>query len=756
MAEKEATVFIVDLGASMKDCHHDREQTDLDWALTYVWDRITSTVAPDRKTTFQAVIGLKTDHTSNELEADPSFGNITVFQELSQLLLPDLKALREQVVPSHTGLGDAISAIVVAIQMIEKKCRRLKYIRRIVLVTNGRGELDGDQTAEISAKIKEEGIQLTVLGVDFDDEDYGFKEEAKDPAKARNESILASLVESCDGIIGTLAQAVEELGMPRLKSVRPVPSYRRDITVGNGELYDDCLSIEVERYPRVMIRSAPSASSYVLKSEAADGGDTAPSSATVVGAPDGDADPNPLAPVRTERYYEVQDASAVDGKRVVPQADLERGYEYGRTAVVVSEGDRNLLNLDSKESLEIVGFIEWANFERYMGMSTTNVIVGSPRNTKAVMALSSLIHALQELESFAVGRFVRKEGQGPLLLLLAPCIEPDFEGLIDVQLPFAEDVRPYRFPPLDRVVTVSGKTLREHRFLPTDALTDAMDAYVDAMDLSSLEADEDGHPAEYAAVHDTFSPLVHRVDQAVRFRAVHPDRPVPPPHAILTKYSHPPPELLAKSTAELQALKDAAGVKPAEKKVPGRHKARGAQPISGLDVAALVSAEREAAGAAGGIRPDHAITDFYNVLEHPAVVAPGADADAGTRLLADAAGQLGAVVEARVRESFGEQHDAWALATVDRFRARMLALDEPAPWNAWLRRFKARMVVDEELGDRRELWFHWRRWKGQREETMLQDVPGRPDPPSPWLSLITANETGRSEVSEAEAKEFFK
>ncbi len=44
MAGKEATVYIVDLGASMGQKHHGRDHTDLDWALDYVWDKITTTV----------------------------------------------------------------------------------------------------------------------------------------------------------------------------------------------------------------------------------------------------------------------------------------------------------------------------------------------------------------------------------------------------------------------------------------------------------------------------------------------------------------------------------------------------------------------------------------------------------------------------------------------------------------------------------------------------------------------------------------
>jgi hypothetical protein len=44
MADKEATVYIVDVGASMGRCQHGREITDLTWAMRYVWDRITATV----------------------------------------------------------------------------------------------------------------------------------------------------------------------------------------------------------------------------------------------------------------------------------------------------------------------------------------------------------------------------------------------------------------------------------------------------------------------------------------------------------------------------------------------------------------------------------------------------------------------------------------------------------------------------------------------------------------------------------------
>lgn len=44
MAEKEATVYIVDVGKSMKQHNNGRDISDLDWAMRYVWDKITTTV----------------------------------------------------------------------------------------------------------------------------------------------------------------------------------------------------------------------------------------------------------------------------------------------------------------------------------------------------------------------------------------------------------------------------------------------------------------------------------------------------------------------------------------------------------------------------------------------------------------------------------------------------------------------------------------------------------------------------------------
>jgi ATP-dependent DNA helicase 2 subunit 2 len=112
-----------------------------------------------------------------------------------------------------------------------------------------------------------------------------------------------------------------------------------------------------------------------------------------------------------------------------------------------------------------------------MAMGEASIIVSQKANHEAAAALSSLIHALYESETYALARLVRKDGVPPLMVLLAPNIEAEFESLLEVALPFAEDVRQYKFAPLDRIKTSRGEITEQHRYLPSKKLSDAMDEY---------------------------------------------------------------------------------------------------------------------------------------------------------------------------------------------------------------------------------------------------------------------------------------
>lgn len=177
---------------------------------------------------------------------EEGYDNITIIQPIKQTLMTDLRYLRDEICPSKTNNGDALSAIVIATEMIVRHCKKLKFQRKIVLVTDGLGGMDGDDVTEITRKIKEEGIELVILGVDFDDTEFGFKEESKDYTKRENEKVLREIADECDGMFATMAEAIaSRVGVPEVKKTRPVPSYKGLLTLGNPEKYDTAMCVRI-------------------------------------------------------------------------------------------------------------------------------------------------------------------------------------------------------------------------------------------------------------------------------------------------------------------------------------------------------------------------------------------------------------------------------------------------------------------------------------------------------------------------------
>lgn len=68
-------------------------------------------------------------------------------------------------------------------------------------------------------------------------------------------------------------------------------------------------------------------------------------------------------------------------------------------------------------------------------------------------------------------------------------------------------------------------------------------------------------PTESLPIDDSFSPVLHRIDSAIRHRAIHPNDPIPPPASVLTKFSHPPDDLVEKSKKYLDKLVAVSDVK---------------------------------------------------------------------------------------------------------------------------------------------------------------------------------------------------
>ncbi len=77
MSDKQATIYIVDLGSSTGECNSGRVESDLNYGMRYIWDKIATTMSANLKGWNVGIIGFRTDETDNPLEVD-DYENISV------------------------------------------------------------------------------------------------------------------------------------------------------------------------------------------------------------------------------------------------------------------------------------------------------------------------------------------------------------------------------------------------------------------------------------------------------------------------------------------------------------------------------------------------------------------------------------------------------------------------------------------------------------------------------------------------------
>jgi ATP-dependent DNA helicase 2 subunit 2 len=131
-----------------------------------------------------------------------------------------------------------------------------------------------------------------------------------------------------------------------------MPSFKGFLSLGDSSRYETALRIPVERYFRTYVAKPPSASSFALRSAGGQGQEE-PETGAGQSTSGGEA----LTAVRMSRTYQINDESAPGGKVDVERDDLAKGYEYGRTAVHISQTDENITTLETFAGLEIIGFI---------------------------------------------------------------------------------------------------------------------------------------------------------------------------------------------------------------------------------------------------------------------------------------------------------------------------------------------------------------------------------------------------------------
>ncbi|KAF9242344.1 SPOC domain-like protein [Melanogaster broomeanus] len=583
------TMFLVDVSPSMGATRtvdlpdgpngeaRSIEMTKLEWSLQFVKMKIQEMIFNGRKTDQCGVIIFGSDETDNIInEKNGGYDYVSEFIAIGQPNASTLAKL-DELRASETA-GDPIDALIVGIETqdvyLEKK---RTWTRKVVLVTDGESPMEIEDWEATVKKMASLNIFLTVVGVDFDDEELQYHEEDKSAMKCANENFYARLTSSLPeglGLLGSLERALLSLSYPHIKETKSAllattlrmgdVETRENEAIELGVRIAKCTSLaraggwkkfagrdvdmeNVDGEEKVTFKEVKRRTEYII--DRSSGADAEEKGTTTQDVP-----------------MDVDEGGGEDEgphQEKVEKEQLVRGFKYGSTYVPCPDGQFERLN--TKKGIDICGFFQKKNFNRSHPMSEVSYVYASPTSGPDQLAFSSIVQAMYEKGVLAIARMVSRDGADPKMGLLSPIVWQNVDVLLWVQMPFADDARHYTFPSLSTLTSRSGEKITKHPYIPTEEQLEAMDKFVDAMDLmQGGEKDEDGSRLPWFDPRLSYNPSIHRTKQAQFHSAVVPDltsHPLPPPHPELTKYFDPPRRVLKVAREALEECKDVFKVK---------------------------------------------------------------------------------------------------------------------------------------------------------------------------------------------------
>ncbi|KAM4558391.1 X-ray repair cross-complementing protein 5-like [Odontesthes bonariensis] len=496
---KSALVLCMDVGFTMSNSGPG-EESPFELAKKVMQKFVQRQVFAETKDELALVL-FGTDATKNPLDQDGQYQNITVHRKL---MIPDFELLEEiehQIHP-ESQQADWLDALVVCMDVLQtetqgKKCDRLN----IVLLSDLNTQANPDNLDVIIENLKQADITLQFFlpfPVEDDEEgkDDGDRGGPGHPGCGKGLSgeqksgldmvkhIMLSLDEE-EGLdeIYTFRNAMEQLRMFKRIERRPM-AWPCQLTVGSA------LSIRIVGYKSVTEEKLKKMWVTV------------------------DAQSNQKDDVKRETVYCLDD----DNETEVQRDDTIQGFRYGSDIVPFSKVDQEQMKYkhDGK-CFAVLGFTKQNLVLRHQFMGTQVVKIFAGKDDEhAGVALSALIHALDELKMVAIVRYAYDRRSNPQVGAAFPCIKRDYECLLYVQLPFMEDLRHFMFPSLDN----------NKKITPSDAQLSAVDSLIDSMML--VEEDVDGKQKDLFKPHHIPNPAFQRHFQCLHHRAVNPGTPLPP------------------------------------------------------------------------------------------------------------------------------------------------------------------------------------------------------------------------------------
>ncbi|XP_036988189.2 X-ray repair cross-complementing protein 5 [Artibeus jamaicensis] len=527
---KAAVVLCMDVGFTMSNSFPG-EESPFEQAKKVMTMFVQRQVFAESKDEIALVL-FGTDGTENALACEDQYQNITVHRHL---MLPDFNLLEdiESKIQPGSQQADFLDALIVCMDVIQKETVGKKFEKKhIEVFTDLSSPFSKDQLDIITHNLRKSNISLQFFlpfqaGKEDGTGDRGDSNLHSDhcrpsfPLKGITEQqeegiqmvkqVMMSL-EGEDGLdeIYSFSESLRQLCIFKKIARSSIP-WRCQLTIGSS------LSIEILAYKSIVQEKVKT-------------------SWTVV-----DARTLRKEDIQKETVYCLND----DDETEVPKEDTIQGFRYGSDIIPFSKVDQEQMKYKSEgKCFSVLGFCRSSQVHRkyFMGNQVLKVFAAKGDEAAAV-ALSSLIHALDELDMVAIVRYAYDRRTNPQVGVAFPHIKDTYECLVYVQLPFMEDLRQYMF-----------SSLKNNKYTPTEAQLSAVDALIDSMSLMKKEEEED-------TIKDLFpttkipNPQFQRLFQCLLHRALHPQEHLPPVQQHVLNMLDPPTEVTAKCQIPLSKIK---------------------------------------------------------------------------------------------------------------------------------------------------------------------------------------------------------
>ncbi|KAF8807166.1 SPOC domain-like protein [Phlegmacium glaucopus] len=593
------TMFLIDLSSSMGSLCTGGKMTHLEWALQFVKLKVQEMIFNGRKTDQCGVVLFGSKETKNIINTENGgYENVLEYIPIAQ---PNASTIAKiDALQASATSGDPIDALIVGIETQARYLANKKtWTRKIVILTDGESPIEVEDWEATVSKMDALNITLTIVGVDFDDEELPYIEPNKSTIKRANETFFATLTSNMkSGVLGNLDYALGEISRPDIKEVRST-LMGTVLRVGDVDTRsDEAFEISIKTSKCTALARPKGWKKFALREAAAR--DAMDMELDEEDQPQEDDGKTIFAQLRlrTEYYIdrnagdeedeegdvkmkqeddeenlldngEDDPEKRKDNLEKVEKEELVRGFKYGTTYAPCPDG--HFPKLPTRRGIQICGFFLAKNFRRELSMGEIQYIWADPSSPQQQVALSSIAQGMNKKRVMAIARWVSRDGMDPKMGVLFPALFDNVDCLLWSHMPFADDVRKYTFASLDKLVSKKGELITEHPYLPTEQQLDAMDNFVDSMDLMDAgDKNEDGQRLPWFDTLQSYNPAIHRIKQAMFHCAVVNDiatHPLPPPHPELLKYFETPKKVLKRARDAVEECTSTFKVKEVPKKI---------------------------------------------------------------------------------------------------------------------------------------------------------------------------------------------